>query len=294
MSGNELPDDIQELKKQVIALHNQVQEKEHLLNKKEIQLTTKDQKINHLQDLVNLVQRKKYAPQSEQVNWDQMGLFNEMEDLACGPVEEENSEVEDEKETITYERSKKKRRPRLPENLPRKEEIIDLEERDKICVHDGTQLEKIGEEVSEKLEIIPAQVFVKKTIRYKYACPSCDEIMKTAPNSKSLLPKTMASASLIAYMIIAKFMDGLPFYRQEKIYARIGVELTRQSMARWLIEVSKKLIPLLNLLQEDLLSRHYLNMDETTVQVLKEDGKKATSKSYMWVRYASGVNPIVL
>lgn len=280
MSGNELPDDIQELKKRVIELHNQV--------------VQKDQKINHLQDMVNLLQRKKYAPQSEQVNWDQMGLFNEMEDLANAPTEEEDSEIEDEKETITYERTKKKKRARLPENLPREEVIIDLEEKDKVCVHDGATLKKIGEEVSEKLEIIPAKVFVKKTIRYKYACPCCDEGMKTAPAPKSLLPKTMASPSLIAYMIIAKFMDGLPLYRQEKIYDRIGVTITRQSMARWLIDVSQKLMPLYNLLQEDLLSRHYLNMDETTVQVLKEDGKKATSKSYMWVRYASGINPIVL
>lgn len=280
MSGNELPDDIQELKKRLIALHNQVIEK--------------DQKINHLQDIVNLLQRKKYAPQSEQVNWDQMGLFNEVEDLIATSVEEESEEDDDEKETITYERSKKKKRARLPENLPRQEVIIDLEEKDKVCVHDGAALKKIGEEVSEKLEIIPAKVFVQKTIRYVYACPCCDEGMKTAPAPKALLPKTMASPSLVAYMIIAKFMDGLPLYRQEKIFARIGVELTRQSMARWLIEVSQKLMPLYNLLQEDLLSRHYINMDETTVQVLKENGKKATSKSYMWVRYASGVNPIVI
>ena len=286
MSGNELPDEINELKKRVIELHNQVVQQKN-------QLTNKDQKINHLQDMVNLLQRRKYAPQSEQVNWDQMGLFNEVEDLANAPAEEEDSEIEDEEETITYKRSKKKR-TRLPENLPREEVIVDLEEKDKVCIHDGAQLKKIGEEVSEKLEIVPAKVFVKKTIRYMYACPCCDEGMKTAPAPKALLPKTMASASLVAYTIIAKFMDGLPLYRQEKIYARIGVTLTRQSMARWLIEVSQKLVPLYNLLQEDLLSRHYLNMDETTIQVLKEDGKKATSKSYMWVRYASGTNPIVL
>ena len=278
MSGNELPNDIDELKKQVIALHNQ--------------LLIKDQKINYLQDIINLLQRNKYAPQSEKVDWEQAGLFNELEELASTP--EEESDLEEEKETITYERKKTKRRPRLPETLPREEVIIDLEEKDKVCVHDGAALKKIGEEVSEKLEIIPAKVFVKKTIRYKYACPCCDEGMKTAPAPKTLLPKTMASASLIAYTVVAKFMDGLPLYRQEKIYARIGVDITRQSMARWLIEVSQKLMPLYNLLQEHLLSRHYLNMDETTVQVLKEKGKKATSKSYMWVRYASGINPIVL
>lgn len=279
MSGNELPDDIQELKKLIISQHQQlISQKDH---------------INHLQDLVNLLQRKKYAPQSEVVHFDQKDFFNEIEALAAEDVPEE-TDAEEETETVTYERRKNKKRPRLPENLPREEVIIDLDEKDKVCSHDGAVLKKVGEEVSEKLEIVPAKVFVKKTIRYKYACPCCDEGMKTAPASASLLPKTMASASLIAYIIIAKFMDALPLYRQERIFARIGAILTRQAMARWLIEVGEKLMPLYNLLQDELLSRDYLQMDETVTQVLKEEGKKATSKSYMWVRYAAGVNPIVL
>jgi hypothetical protein len=116
MSRNELPNDIQELKNRIIELHNQVLQQEN-------KLTKKDQKINYLQDLVNLLQRKKYAPQSEQVNWDQMGLFNEVEDLAALPAEEDIEET-DEKETITYERSKKKKRARLPENLPREVVIM--------------------------------------------------------------------------------------------------------------------------------------------------------------------------
>lgn len=287
MSGNELPDDIHALKKRVIELHNQV-----ILQ--ESQLTENANKIIYLQDMVNLLQRKMYAPQSEIVSSEQLGIFNEVEELEASAVTESDEETEEEKVTITYERNKKPKRPRLPENLPREEVIIDLDEKDKICVHDGANLKKIGEEVSEQLEIVPAKVFVKKTIRYMYACPCCDEGMKTAPVPVTLLPKTMASASLIAYIIIAKFMDGLPLYRQESIFARIGAILTRQSMARWLIEVSKKLIPLYNLMQDELLSRDYLQMDETTVQVLKEDGKKATSKSYMWVRFSPGINPIVL
>jgi transposase len=287
MSGNELPDDIHELKKKIIDQHYQIIHQQN-------QLTDKDQKINHLQDMINLLQRKNYAPQSEIVSSEQLGLFNEIEDLEASAVVGSDEETEEEKITVTYERNKKPKRPRLPENLPREEVIIDLDEKDKICSHDGAKLEKIGEEVSEKLEIVPAKVFVKKTIRYMYACPCCDEGMKTAPVPATLLPKTMASASLVAYIIIAKFMDGLPLYRQETIFKRIGVILTRQSMARWLVAVSQKLMPLYNLLQDELLSKDYLQMDETTVQVLKEDGKKATSKSYMWVRFAPGMNPIVL
>jgi transposase len=89
-------------------------------------------------------------------------------------------------------------------------------------------------------------------------------------------------------------MDGIPLYRQEAIFKRIGMILGRGTMARWLIEVSKQLIPLYNLLQEKLLAGDYVHMDETPVQVLKEEGKKATSKSYMWVRYSGIGPPIVL
>lgn len=286
MSGNDLPDDIQELKNLIIQQHSQI-------NQQHSQINQQQNEINHLQDIIKVLQRKKYAPQSEVVHSDQLGLFNEIEELA---IEDNSDQDEDheEKETITYERSKNKKRPRLPENLPRKDVIIDLAEKDKFCVHDGTTLEKVGEEVSEKLEIIPAKVFVERTIRYKYACPCCDEGMKTAPVPVTLLPKTMASPSLIAYIIVAKFMDALPLYRQEKIFARIGAILTRQAMARWLIWVSEKLMPLYNLLQDDLLARDYLQMDETTTQVLREENKKATSKSYMWVRYAPGKKPIIL
>lgn len=171
MRENELPDDINELKKRVIELHNQGLQK--------------DQKINDLQDLLNLLRRKKYAPQSEIIHSEQMGLFNGIEDLT-GNESPEDLDSEEETETITYER-KKKKRTRLSENLPREEVVIDLEEKDKVCIHDGATLEKIGEEVSEKLEIIPAKVFVKKTIRYKYACPCCDVGMKTPPRPALLL-----------------------------------------------------------------------------------------------------------
>ncbi|MDH5580787.1 MAG: IS66 family transposase [Bdellovibrionales bacterium] len=249
-------------------------------------LRRKEEEINGLRDIINLLQRKKYASQSEVVDSKQLGMFNELEDI----IEEDQGPK---KEKIKYERSKK-RRTRIPDSLPRIEKFIDLPDEEKVCPHDGSSLKEIGEEISEQLEIIPAKIQVIKTIRKKYACPCCDEGLKTAPHEAQLLPKTMATPSLIAYIIIAKFADALPLYRQEVMFARIGALLTRQSMARWLIDVSNKLIPLYNLLEERLLEREYVQMDETRIQALKEDGKKATSKSYMWVRHAPGVSPIVL
>jgi transposase len=172
--------------------------------------------------------------------------------------------------------------------LPRVDDIIDLSEDEK----EGMKL--IGEEVSEQLVILPSQVYVKRTIRKKYAPIDNKGSIKIAPAPKVLLPKTMASSNLIAYIIASKYVDALPLYRLENIFERVSAMLTRQTMARWLITVSNKLIPLYNLLQDICLERDYWQMDETTVQVLVEAGKKATSKSYMWVRHAPGDNPIIL
>ena len=277
MSENELSNNIPELKKLIINQHNEIQE---------------------LKDKIKLLQKKQFAPTSEVKTSEELGVFNEAEEID----HQNESESEEADENTESEPSnpnddgkkKKKRRPRLPDNLPRVQEIIDLEEKEKICIHDGSTLVKIGEEISEKLEIIPAKAQVKKIIRYIYGCPCCDESIKTPPPPATILPKSMASASLVAYIVIAKYMDGLPLYRQEAIFSRIGVELTRQSMARWIIKVSVKLMPLYNLLQDLLLAKDYLQMDESYVQVLNENGKKATSKSFMWVRHAPGTNPIIL
>ncbi len=279
MSESELSNNIPELKKLIINQHNQISEQDKL--------------IQELKDKINLLQKKQFAPKSEVKSSEELGIFNEVEELDKNNDDNtEDDESNDNKEDVK--KKKKNKRPRLPDNLPREVLIIDLDEKDKFCAHDGSALIKIGEEISEKLEIIPAKAIVKKTIRLKYGCPCCDESIKTPPPPVTILPKSMASASLVAYIVVAKYMDGLPLYRQEAIFIRIGVELTRQSMARWTIKVSVKLIPLYNLLQDLLLAKDYLQMDESYVQVLNEDGKKATSKSFMWVRHAPGINPIIL
>lgn len=277
MSENELSNNVPELKKLIISQYNEIQE---------------------LKDKINLLQKKQFAPKSEAKCSEDLGLFNEAEELdkdnQVDAEDDKEEEANEEQPDEQKKKKKKKRRTRLPDHLPRQEIIIDLEDKDKICKYDGATLVKIGEEVSEKLVIIPAKAIVEKTIRIKYGCPCCDESLKTPPAPVTILPKSMASASLVAYIVIAKYMDGLPLYRQEAMFLRIGIELNRQSMARWVIQVSLKLMPLYNLLQDLALEEIYLQMDETPVQVLKEDGKKATSKSYMWVRYTSGINPIVL
>lgn len=268
-----------------------IQRLEALLKQKDEELNLRRNEIQHLLEWVEFLRRKHYAPKSEIVSSQQLGLFNEAEEISHI---ESDSDDEDSKETHVRGHTRKSPRKRISDDLPREEVIVDIPEEEKICPHDGSPLKKIGEDINEKIEYIPAQVKVVKTIRYKYACPCCQDGVKSSPLELSLFPKSMATASLLAAIIIAKFADHLPLYRQEKIYARIGFIVTRATMANWLIKIAEKLIPIYNLLQEKLLARDYIQIDETTVQVLNEEGKKATSRSYMWVRFSAGEDPIVL
>ena len=238
-------------------------------------------------ELLALRRRQRFGKKSEQVSSEQLGLFNESE-LESTEVDP-NEEVEEIE--VPAHRRRRGKRMKLPEALPREEVVIDID--NKICPEDGAELKCIGEEVSETLEIIPAKVYVKRVIRKKYSCPACEE-MTTAPAPTVLLPKTNASASLLAYIATSKYVDALPLYRQEAMFARAGIELTRQTMGRWMVAVGERIDCLIELMRDDLLKSHYVQMDETVVQVLNEEGKKAETKSYMWVQHAPSAFPVVL
>jgi len=153
----------------------------------------------------------------------------------------------------------------------------------------GCQLKRIGQEVCEKLDYIPAKVQVQRHIRFKYACPACEGVgddgatVKIAPVPVQLIPKSMATAGLVAQIVTAKFEDGLPLYRQEKIFARLGIDLGRATMCGWMVKVAEQAGPLLELLCQLIRCGPLINIDETVVQVLNEQGRANTTKSYMLV-----------
>jgi transposase len=149
---------------------------------------------------------------------------------------------------------------------------------------------KTGEETSEKLEIIPQSIFVRKTIRPKYACRCCEgtadenvPAVKIAPVPLSIIPRSIASASLLSYIMIQKYQDHLPFNRQEVQFQRIGTEISRQDMSNWQQQIFEKLRPLFNLMKNIVKSGPVIRMDETTVLVMGEENREDTQKSYMWL-----------
>ena len=273
------------------------------LSKKENRLTEQEIKIQHLssdivflKEAIKILKQSQFGTKSEKLPplEEQFGLFDEVEFLY--KQNPENLELDPDDDQITvpgHKRSRGRRKP-LPKALPREDVILDLAENEKICAHDGTPLKKIGEEVSEKLEIIPMQAKVIRTVRIKYGCPCCAEGVRTAPVPASLIPKSIATSGLLAFIAVSKYQDALPLYRLENIFERYGIEISRETMARWMIRLAAGLRPLYNILQDELLASDYVHADETTVQVLKEKDRKAESKSYMWVRGRSYDNPIIL
>jgi len=211
-------------------------------------------------------------------------LFNEAEAIAHTPAA---SSVTESVTIPVQERKKKSGRKALPSDLPRIDVIHDLPEADKRCAHDGSTLEVIGNEHAEQLDYVPAKLQVIRHIRLKYGCPCCQQGVKLAPAPIQLFPKSNATPALLSHITTAKYVDGTPLHRQEAQFRRIGVELPRATMARWMIQLGgEHVVPLINLMNEQCLTQSLIHMDETTVQVLKSE-KAPSADHWMWVR-ASG------
>jgi transposase len=237
--------------------------------------------VSSLREQLNILIAKRFGPSSEKSDIRQLGLFNEAE--TAEPEQDDEDEAEQPLTVPAHTRNKPGRKP-LPDYIERVDVLHDLPEAEKVCPHDGTTLERIGEEISEQLDVIPAKVQVLRHIRPKYACPCCREGIKTALMPPQPIPRSIASARLLAHICTAKYVDALPLYRQEDILKRAGIELPRATLAHWMIKLGELVLPLINLLRDGVLEYDIVQMDETTVQVLKEKDRAPSSKSYMWVQ----------
>jgi transposase len=234
-----------------------------------------------LREYIRLLKHYRFGRKSEQSSDAQVRLFNEAESAADAADPEAAIEVE----VAAHTRPKRGRKP-LPAWIPRVEILHDLPADEKQCQDDGTPLERIGEEISEQLEFIPAKLRVLRHVRPKYACPTCRTGIHTAPMPAQPIPKSLASPTLLAHVAVSKYADGLPLYRQEEMFRRLGIELPRASLANWMVKTGELVQPLVNLLRDDLLASGFVQCDETRYQVLKEPDKPATSQSYLWVQHA--------
>ena len=259
-----LPDDPEQLKRMVLEL-------QQVVAKKEAQ-------IHELLQAYNAKLAKEYAKKSEKMPG-AGERFNEAEDI----LDEHDKALLATSPSIKKEKAKPKRRP-LPAQLPRVEVVVDLEEDGKMCDCCQSPLHKMGESSSETLEFVPAHIKVIKTIRPKYTCRHCERegiesAVKTAKMPATPIPKSIATPSLLSQIIMCKYQFGLPLYRQETVFADIGIELSRQTMSSWMLRCAELLTPLYQRLKEELLSQAVIHGDETPLNVI--NAEKATS--YMWL-----------
>ena len=229
----------------------------------EVQVEALNIQIAWLKEKNDELTRKLFGPKSERDASEQK--INEAEEIAdtgegddVGPGG--TDDVEEEKKDNKSDKKKKNGgRSKLPKNLIRCVEVKDLIDKSCAC---GSELKFVGDQVSEKLAVIPAKFYVEQTILKKYSCPCCTQLL-TPEVVPTILPRTNATPSLLAMIVVAKYGNSLPLYRQEAILLRLEVNLSRQTMARWIIMVSKQLHPIITLLKEIAFTRKYLQMDET-------------------------------
>ena len=232
---------------------------------------------------------KLFAAKSEARGTEQRDLFlNEAEALATAPAQESEPGTV---EVGAHRRPKRGRKP-LDPALPREVVRHELPVEERVCPHDGTTLVEIGAEISKQLDIVPQQVRVIQHQRVKYACPCCDQGIKTTPAPARIIPKGLLTESALAWITVAKYQDALPLYRTAALLARFGGDLSRNTLAASVVRLGVAVQPIINLLRDHLLDSDLVYGDETTVQVLKEPGRAAQTKSYLWAQM-NGTGPPV-
>lgn len=236
-----------------------------------------------LEEQILAYQYRQFANKSEKINPQQLSFFNEAEPQKDP---EKILSQEEEIQVASYARKKTHGRKPLPPELPRVPRVYDLSENDKICSC-GCVLTYIKDEKTEQLEIIPAKIYVIEHIRKKYACRHCEETIKTANMPLAPIPRSIAGSGLLSHVLVFKFQDHLPLFRQEKILRRIGVDIPRSTLSLWVIKCAELLLPVIKLLHDRIITYDVAYADETTTQVLKEPQKGIHSRKYMWL-FAEG------
>ncbi len=238
-------------------------------------LTERNRRLEHL---VRELRRAMFGKKSEKLHPDQLLLaFEELE----GALAE--AEADAPASTTPTPRAKRPAAERnlghLPAHLPRIEQVIEPESI--LCPCGCGDMTKIGEDRTERLDVVPAQLQVIVTVRPKYACRQCEEGVTQAPAPAHLVEGGLPTEGMLAHVLVSKFADHLPLYRQAQIYARSGVDLHRSTLAEWVGKASFHLRPVFECLKGELKTSNNLGLDETTVRVL-DPGRGKTKTGYMW------------
>ena len=296
---------LRELKDMITELRNMIKTLQATVDAASKREEVLIQERNNLKDEISLLRKKLFGSSSEKRVIDfpgQLNLFNEAE-LEQDPSIAETEELA----AILPEETPKKRKTRATDaerfkGIPVIKKYIDIPEEDKTCPVCSTPLVKIGEEfVRRELVFIPGKLKVVEIYSFNYSCPECSKrdipVIKKGKDGKPHMLYGMASAGTVAWVMYQKFCNSLPYCRQEKDWKQYGAAITRATMANWVIRNSEAFFrPMYEYFHRKLLERNFLMADETPLQVLHEEGRRAQTKSYMWL-FRSGEDggiPIIL
>jgi transposase len=270
-----------------------------IVAQKEARIAELEALVKYYEEQFRLSKHRQFGASSEKSEYDiQLSIFNEAEATVDANVPEpELTEI-----VRHYGKRTRLTNDRLPDHLPVEIVEHDLPANERVCPECGGDLHVMGREKRRELKIIPAKAVIVEHIRKVYACRDCEKDECGVPIKKAALDNPVikngfASPEAIAHIMTQKFIMGVPLYRQEQEWKRHGIMLSRQTMSNWLIKATEDwLEPIYDMLHETLCCRDVLHADETTLQVLREPGKTAQSRSYMWL-YRTGsdaAHPIVL
>lgn len=271
-----------------------------IIAEKDVRIAELEALVKYYEEQFRLSKHRQFGASSEKSEYDfsQLSIFNEAELFADADTPEpELMEIEKH-----YRKRTRLTTDKLPENLSVEAIEHELPESERICPDCGGELHVMGRDCRRELVIVPAQVKIREHVRHVYACRGCENNSDHVPVVKANMPEpvikgSFASPEAIAHIMTQKFVMSVPLYRQEQDWKRSGILLSRQTMSNWLIKASEnRLEPIYDRLKVLLLRHDVLHADETTLQVLREPGKKPQSKSYMWLYRTSGdaTHPIVL
>lgn len=284
----DLPEDVATLRALVLEQSRMLAEAQVA---KEVQLAEltlakgeADAEIERLQAIIDAFMRHRFGPRSEQLDPDQLQLGLEDVETALGQARAVRDAVS---QLSRSEKPRKTNRGSLPAHLERIEQVVDVE--DKACPCCGGALHAIGEDVSERLDVVPTTFRVLVTRRPRYGCRSCESAVVQAPAPPHIVEGGIPTEALIAQVLVSKYADHVPLYRQAQIYARQDIKLDRSTLADWIGRAAWYLRPLRDRTLEELRRSERLFADETTAPVL-EPGRGRTKTGQIWA-YARDDRP---
>ena len=256
----QLPNDVSTLKQMVLTLLGQ---------------------IDNLEGQLHYLRRQLFGKKSEKLDPAQRLLFESLYNEVEAKVEEQR-QAKTEKVPTRKNANHKGRRP-LPENLLRKTIEIEPDKEEMVCDSCGSDKSKIGEEVTEKLEYMPASFYVKRYVRNKYACKNCQNNISVGQLPPMVIDKGIPGESVLAHIITCKYADHLPLNRQEGIFARHGVDITVSNMCDWVGVSADLLEPLVKRIRELIIKSSIINTDDTPIPIKSKTRKGSTYNGYLWV-----------